>query len=538
MTAWDKIQLGFISGSQLATANPGVTSTFTVDPTEIASSNVHAIEIPLGSNAVAYSNPSQYYLVEVRSLTGFDSALPAAGVLITYVVNTAIIGKVHVIDGHPATPQLMDAVWNPGQTFADSKNGLSVTITSKIGNSYQITVNRGGPPPIQNQTSYVDLAITSVNSQPTVITSPNTTVTISIQISNLGTEDVTSAQVQVNLNGTAYWNTQVGVRAGSSTQTNFTWVSVVGSQVFQVTIDPNHLLNETNRANNVATFYVNVGPTLTINVPLNVISNGNIWVLINGVKYNVTSGQLQTSVPAGDITLQIQPAVNTSLGVRQQFSAWSDGSVANPRKITVNSNVVLQAVYATQYLLSINSAGGSTSASGWYYPKTIVTVTASDPSNVTANSSRLLFNGWSGDMASNSTFLQVNMTKPVSLNANWITQYYLTIISPTGSPTGSGWYDAGQVATVNIQSTVQFSNATRLAFTGWNSTTVSKNPATQIAVNSPTILQSRMEDPVLSQHSVPVWRASRWRMVRCGIKRRSLHSEGDRLRKLHTEIVR
>ena len=199
-----------------------------------------------------------------------------------------------------------------------ARNGIAVTVTGKVGNSYQVTVNRGGapPPPIQNQTSYIDLAITNIDSQPVVITSPNTNVTITVQISNLGTQDVTNAQVEVKLDGSVYTNTQVSVGAGFSTQTSFTWVSVVGSHVFQIIIDPNHLINDTNRANNVATFNVNVGPTLTINVPLNVTSNGNVWISINGVKYNVTSGQLQTSVPAGNVTVQIQPAVNTSLGVR------------------------------------------------------------------------------------------------------------------------------------------------------------------------------------------------------------------------------
>ncbi len=262
MTAWDKIQLGFINGSQLATANPGVTSTFTVDPTEIASGNVHAIEIPLSSSAVP-ANASQYYLVEVRSLTGFDAALPAAGVLITYVDNNASVGKVRVIDGHPATPELMDAVWNLDQTFTDSKNGLSVTITAKVGIPYQITVKRGTakvqqpPPKIQNQTEpYVDLVITSIYSEPANITSPKTMATISVEILNLGTENVTNAQVQITLDGAAYWNARVSVRAGSSTRTTFTWFSTVGSHVFQVTIDPNHLLNERNRVNSVATFKV------------------------------------------------------------------------------------------------------------------------------------------------------------------------------------------------------------------------------------------------------------------------------------------
>ena len=473
MGAWDKLQLGFVSGSMVANALPGATSTYTVDPTEVASSNVHVVEVPLTSTA----SPSQYYLIEVRAAIGYDSALPAVGVLITYVDNTIIVGKIHVMDGHPSIPDLNDAVWNVGQTFTDSKNNIAITVTGKVGNAYQVTVNRGGapPPPIENQTSYIDLAITSVNSQPVVITSPNTNVTVTVEISNLGTQDATNVQVQVQLDGAVYTNLQVNVGADASTQTSFTWVSTVGSHHFQITIDPNDLINDTNRANNVATFNINVGPTLTINVPLNVTaSNSTLWVAINGVKYNVTSGQLQTSVPVGNVTVQVQPVVNTTQGVRAQFSGWSDGSLANPRNITITSNTALQAVFATEYLLSITSNGGITTQSAWYQPQTIVAVTAVNPSNVTANSSRLIFNGWSGDMTTNATLLQVNVTKPVSLQANWITQYYVTIISPTGSPTGNGWYNAGQIATVGVQSTVQYSNGTRLVFTGWNSTTLGK----------------------------------------------------------------
>ena len=184
-------------------ANNGFTSSFTVDPTEVPSSNVHAIRIPLSAD------PSQYYLVEVRSFTGFDKALPATGVLITSVDENAIIGKVHVMDGHPGVSDLEDAVWNIGQTFSDNQNNIAVTVTGKVGNSYQVTVNRGGapPPPNQNQ-SYVDLAITGVSAQPPVITFPNTTVTITIQVSNLGTSGVTNVPVGVDLDGQHYTNTR------------------------------------------------------------------------------------------------------------------------------------------------------------------------------------------------------------------------------------------------------------------------------------------------------------------------------------------
>lgn len=488
MDAWSKIQLGFFSGSMVATANAGVTSTFTIDPTEVYSSNVHAVEVPLGTG----SPPSRYYIIEVRSGAGFDSGLPTTGVLILYVDSTQIVGKIRIINGHPSVADLEGATWNVGQTFTDTANGWAVTVTGKSGNSYQVSVNRGGgqPPPIQqpqNQT-YIDLAVASVSAQPQVITLPNTTVTITVQISNLGTEAVSNVPVAVDLDTQSYTTLQVSVGAGTTIPTTFTWVSTAGSHTFKITIDPSNTVNDTNRANNVATFTLSVGPTLTINVPLNVTTTGNVWVLINGAKYNITSGQFQTSVPNGTITVQIQPAVNTSQGVRQSFTGWSDGNSSNPRQIAITSGTVLQALYATQYLLSINQNGGTTTPSAWYKPNATVTVSANNPSNVTANASRFLFSSWNGDLASNSTTLAVTMSKPVTLQANWIKQYYVTIISPTGSPSGEGWYRAGSVVTVGVQSTVQYSNGTRMIFNGWNSTTLGNNPTAQITVNSPTRL--------------------------------------------------
>ena len=483
LIAWAKIGLGFISGSMLATAGPGVTSSFTIDPTEVASSNVHAVEIPLGISPT----PTEYYLIEVRAAIGFDSALPNFGVLITLVNNNNVVGPVHIIDGHPNVPNLQDAVWDVGQTFTDTANELSVSVTGKVGNSYQVTVNRSGAqlqPQPENQT-YIDLAIVSISAQPPVITLPNTTVTITVQISNSGTQGANNVPIAVDLDGQSYTNLQVSVGAGATTPSTFTWVSTVGSHTFKIVIDPDNTINNTNRANNTATFTLNVGPTLTINVPLNVTSTGNLWVMINGVKYNMTSNQFQTSVPNGAITVEIQPAVNTSQGIRQSFTRWSDGSIDNPRQVTVTSSTVLQAVYATQYLLTVNSNGGTTTLSAWYSPNSTVTVTASNPSNVTANTSRYLFDSWSGDVSSNSTDVTVTMTKPLTLQANWIKQYYLAIISSAGFSTGEGWYNAGTVATIGIESTVQYQNETRVVFNGWNSTSLGDEPTARIAVNAP-----------------------------------------------------
>jgi len=484
LLAWAKIGLGWISGSMVATAGVGVTSTFTIDPTEVASNNVHAVEIPLGTALT----PTEYYLIEVRANIGFDSALPAFGVLITLVNNNAVVGPVHIIDGHPSVASLNDAVWDVGQTFTDSQDGFSVRVTGQIGNSYQVTVNRGGgqppPPQPQNQT-YIDLSFTGINSQPAVVTLPNTTVTITVQISNTGTETASNVPLEVDLDGQVYTNLQVSIDAGGTTPTTFTWLSTVGSHVFKITMDPEDTINNTNRANNSITFTLNVGPTLTINVPLNITSAGSLWIMINGVEYNITSGQFQTSVPSGTITVQIQPAVNVSQGVRQLFSKWSDGNTNNPRQIVMNSAVVLQPVYTTQYLLTVNANGGTTTPSAWYSPNSTVTVTADNPSNATSNTSRFLFASWSGDESSNSTTITVTMSNPVTLQANWIKQYFVTIITTAGSPTGQGWYNAGNVATIEVQPTVQYQNATRMLFNGWNSTAIANSPTIQIIVTAP-----------------------------------------------------
>jgi formylmethanofuran dehydrogenase subunit E-like metal-binding protein len=98
---------------------------------------VHAVKILLTSNA----NPKQYYLVEVRMKTGFDAALPVAGVLITYVNENLTIGPVRVMDGDPSVSELEDAVWGVGQTFKDSTLNLAVRVIEKTGNSYRIIIS-------------------------------------------------------------------------------------------------------------------------------------------------------------------------------------------------------------------------------------------------------------------------------------------------------------------------------------------------------------------------------------------------------------
>ncbi len=477
--SWSKTQLGWITGSMLAVANSATVSNYTIDPTEVASSNIHAVQVPLPQS------PSKYYLVEVRQKIGFDSALPSVGVLILYVDESLTNAKVRVIDANPSVSGLKAATWSVGQTFTDSLNNITIAVVGIANNAYRVRVGQPGAIQPQNE-NYVQFSIAKIFAQPNVITLPNTTVTIFIDITNQGTQNANNVPIEIDLDGNQYTTTSVSVNAASTAETSFTWQSAAGSHTFQVTIDPSNILNEPNRAGNVATFTLNVGPTLSINVPANLTSNGtSVWVKINEVQYNLTSTQLQTSVPSGTVTVQIESALNTSAGVRQAFMGWSDGVASNPRQLAISNNTQLTALFGTQYLLTVNANQGTTSPSGWYNASNTAVVTASVISNEVTNVTRLVFENWSGDYNSTSISLSVLMNKPVNIQANWIRQYYVSILSMTGSPVGAGWYNSGSSADVSVQPIVEFANGTRDVFTGWNVTRLVQAPTYEINVSSP-----------------------------------------------------
>jgi M6 family metalloprotease-like protein len=507
--SWCKTQLGFISGSTLAIANSGQSTSYTIDPSEVPSTNIHAVEVPVSPTLP----PSQYYLVEVRDQIGFDQALPSTGVLILYVDETLSIGRVKVMNANPTISGLNGATWTVGQTFTDSKNNIAISVTGKAGNSYQVKISEGTSSQNQNQNqnqpqnqtqSYAQLSITKLFTQPSDITLPNTTVTLYIDISNQGTLNVTNVPIEIDLDGQQYATTQATVNANSTAQASTVWTSVSGSHLFKVIIDPNDTITEPSRAGNQATFTVYVGPslgpTLTIGVPTDLISNStSVWVKINGVQYNLNSTNLQENVPAGRITLQIESIVNSGLGTRELFSGWSDGSTANPRQLTITNDTQINALFNPQYLLTINGNHGTTSQGGWYNANGTATVVANNPSNVTQDTSRLIFIGWSGDYNSTSTSLSIIMSRPMTVQANWLTQYYVTIVSTTGSPSGSGWYNEGTTANVTVEPLVEFTNGTRYVFTGWNQYSSSQSPSLQIRINAPTRLEASWERQYLVQ---------------------------------------
>jgi hypothetical protein len=279
---------------------------------------------------------------------------------------------------------------------------VAVTVTSKNGNSYQVTVNRGGgqPPPPQNQTTtFIQLAITGINAQPPVIINPN------------------------------------------------------------------------------------------------------IWVLINGVRYNFTSTQLIASVPTGLVTIQTQPLINASLSVRQVFTGWSDGNSSNPRQLTVTSNMTIQAVYATQYLISVSSEYVTPTGSGWHDENSQVTVSVQSPVNGTMGT-RYVFDDWTGGYPSQSNPVSFQVTQPVNMTASWRTQYFLDVDADGhGVATGTAWYNEGSSVSFGVTSLYNVDQYERYAFVSWSGIDAA-GPSVQLVMNQPYSVKAQWKRQLLANVTV------------------------------------
>ena len=139
ISSWTKIRLNWIDPSKIKEVRPGETTELLLGPLEDGTSKTLAIRIPLSDTT--------YYLIENRQPIGFDENLPGSGVLIMYgddEVGECRHGSsaVKLIDANPTIPHLEGAAFDVGkESFVDEKNGISIQLAGKTGNSYRILVS-------------------------------------------------------------------------------------------------------------------------------------------------------------------------------------------------------------------------------------------------------------------------------------------------------------------------------------------------------------------------------------------------------------
>jgi hypothetical protein len=164
--------------------------------------------------------------------------------------------------------------------------------------------------------------------------------------------------------------------------------------------------------------------------------------------------------------------VSGSPGTRYVFTGWQGSGVGSytglddQGSMTVSGPVLETAEWTTQYLVTYHAEGCVLS----------MPVPANDWVEVGSRvNGAFVSNLKSSDGLTQCNYLSDNRTSsvtgPINVEGTYQTQYYLTVSSSYGTPTGQGWCNAGSSASFGIEtSTVSGGTGVRFVFSGWNST--------------------------------------------------------------------
>jgi len=107
---------------------------------------------------------------------------------------------------------------------------------------------------------------------------------------------------------------------------------------------------------------------------------------------------------------------------------------------------------------------------------------------------RLFFDGWKGDEISSGVNIQVPLDGPKKIEGTWKKQYQLTVNSDYGSPTGSGWYAEGDLASFGTTKPRDPAGIwNQQIFQGWVGDSESTSLTGTILMNGPKTISAEWE---------------------------------------------
>jgi uncharacterized repeat protein (TIGR02543 family) len=171
--------------------------------------------------------------------------------------------------------------------------------------------------------------------------------------------------------------------------------------------------------------------------------------------------------------------------VQYAFASWSDAGTQT-HTVTATASMTYTAAFTTQYYLTVDSAQGTTSGEGWY--DSGATANAGiDACTITVGSTQYVFAQWTGDSSGTdcTQSAAIVMDAPKTATAQWTTQYYLTVTSTHGDPTGEGWYDSGSTATFSVTTPYAGTAGTRYVFDDWSGDSTATSASASVTMDAP-----------------------------------------------------
>ena len=153
--------------------------------------------------------------------------------------------------------------------------------------------------------------------------------------------------------------------------------------------------------------------------------------------------------------------------------------------LIVDNYYWLRAEWEEYWYVKIDSDYGSPVGEGYYPEGSVVEVSVDPVVEVIPGETRMVFNGWSGSVVSDSPNLRIAVDGPKVLKAHWKKQYYLKLVSKYDEVYGSGWYDEGSVAKFYAKSSTDRGWGIKLIFDKWIGNYVGKSPEGSIVMNEP-----------------------------------------------------
>ena len=201
--------------------------------------------------------------------------------------------------------------------------------------------------------------------------------------------------------------------------------------------------------------------------------------------------------PAGKIVrIDAQPTIDMGNDTQYRFKGWSIATgnlvLENPdnRKqlIPMNGPVELHANYDRYYPVKILSPYGVKGESTTYYKEGSYALVNLDSPIIVDKDTRKIFAGWENGARSNP--LKIKVDQPVTLVAEWKTQYKLSIESKLAYVKGDGWYDEGSKATVTALGEVSSRYGSKYVFNSWQGDVKSTSRTLNITMDSPKHIEA------------------------------------------------
>jgi len=258
-------------------------------------------------------------------------------------------------------------------------------------------------------------------------------------------------------------------------------------------VDSTNVVAESNENNNQAAMTFYVAPALPKTYVFTIHVSGFPTTISTNVKVDGTpsgvlkGGESQTFKFAigSSHTISVDEYVAGSEGTRYYCSSntWSFSSEGS---YTFN--------YIAQHYLTVAVSPpelATLSGEGWYDEATSVTTATATAVIPSGSDTQYVFKTWLVDgIAKLGNPVTIVMDSPHTVTAEYKTQYRLTVNSPYGTTSGSGWYDAGSTAEFSVTSSVpetgiMGSLGVKYVFKNWTGDSSATSPGATILMDSP-----------------------------------------------------